>query len=152
MRFGAHLSSEERKRSSLPARVMVRSALRMNAIVHEIIPRSVFAALDTRFVKPRPKPGEIELPFDELRASVNLVLAAALIASATSMKLPLSTTYVTFMVAMGSSLSDRAWDRESAVYRISGALRPRVRGNTIAGKGRPEASLFCLRHPGGNPT
>ncbi len=127
IRTSVNLSSatrggKEQFGSSLPARVMVRSALRMNAIVHEIIPRSVFAALDTRFVKPRPKPGEIELPFDELRASVNLVLAAALIASATSMKLPLSTTYVTFMVAMGSSLSDRAWDRESAVYRISGVL------------------------------
>lgn len=127
IRTSVNLSSatrggKEQFGSSLPARIMVRSALRVNEVIHEIIPRSVFAALDTRFVKPRLKPGEIELPFDELRASVNLVLAAALIASATSMKLPLSTTYVTFMVAMGSSLSDRAWDRESAVYRISGVL------------------------------
>lgn len=127
IRTAVNLSSatrggKEQFGSSLPARVMVRSALRMNDVFHQIIPKSVFAALDTRFVKPRPKPGQIELPFDELRASVNLVLAAALIASATSMKLPLSTTYVTFMVAMGSSLSDRAWDRESAVYRISGVI------------------------------
>ena len=127
IRTSVNLSSatrggKEQFGSSLPARVMVRSALRTNAVIHQIIPRSVFAAIDTRFVKPRPKPGEAELPFDELRASVNLVLAAALIASATALKLPLSTTYVTFMVAMGSSLSDRAWDRESAVYRISGVL------------------------------
>ena len=63
-----------------------------------------------------------ELPFDELRASINLVVASILIASATSLKLPLSTTYVTFMVAMGSSFADGAWDRESAVYRVSGVI------------------------------
>lgn len=57
-----------------------------------------------------------------MRASINLVLSSILIASATSLKLPLSTTYVTFMVAMGSSFADGAWDRESAVYRISGVL------------------------------
>ena len=60
--------------------------------------------------------------FDLVRASVNLVLASLLIAVGTSLKLPLSTTYVTFMVAMGTSLSDRAWGRESAVYRITGVL------------------------------
>lgn len=108
--------------SSLPARVMVRGALRFNDVVHQILPSSIFDALGTRFEKPKLKKGEVELPFDEVRASVNLVLAAALIASATSLKLPLSTTYVTFMVAMGSSLADGAWDRESAVYRISGVL------------------------------
>lgn len=78
--------------------------------------------IDSRFEKPRLKKGEIALPFDEVRASVNLVLASILIAVATSMKLPLSTTYVTFMVAMGSSLADGAWDRETAVYRISGVM------------------------------
>ena len=57
-----------------------------------------------------------------IRASVNLVLAGLLIALGTSLKLPLSTTYVTFMVAMGSSLADRAWSRDSAVYRITGVL------------------------------
>ena len=66
--------------------------------------------------------GEIPLPFDYVRASINLIVSAILIASATSLKLPLSTTYVTFMVAMGSSFADGAWDRESAVYRISGVL------------------------------
>jgi Na+/phosphate symporter len=60
--------------------------------------------------------------FDMIRASVNLVVASALIALGTSLKLPLSTTYVTFMVAMGTSLSDRAWGRESAVYRVTGVF------------------------------
>lgn len=108
--------------SSLPARIVVRSAIRFNNLAHQIIPASVIKSLATRFEKKKLAPGEVELPFDEIRASVNLVLAAALIASATSLKLPLSTTYVTFMVAMGSSLADGAWDRESAVYRISGVL------------------------------
>ena len=60
--------------------------------------------------------------FDLVRASVNLMLASLLIAAGTSLKLPLSTTYVTFMVAMGTSLADKAWGRDSAVYRISGVL------------------------------
>lgn len=60
--------------------------------------------------------------FDLIRASVNLVLASLLIALGTSLKLPLSTTYVTFMVAMGTSLADRAWGRDSAVYRITGVI------------------------------
>ena len=66
--------------------------------------------------------GDRKPPFDMLRASVNLMVASALIALATSMTLPLSTTYVTFMVAMGSSFSDQAWGRESAVYRVTGVL------------------------------
>lgn len=60
--------------------------------------------------------------FDLLRASVNLIVASAVVSFATSLKLPLSTTYVTFMVAMGTSLSDQAWGRESAVYRVTGVL------------------------------
>src|SRR5690606_19177483 len=66
--------------------------------------------------------GENSPAFDLVRASSNLIIASILIAWATSMKLPLSTTYVTFMVAMGSSLADRAWGRESAVYRVAGVL------------------------------
>ena len=61
--------------------------------------------------------------FDLVRASVNLVLAGLLIALGTSLKLPLSTTYVTFMVAMGTSLADRAWGRDSAVFRITGCAQ-----------------------------
>ena len=67
--------------------------------------------------------GHKEKPsFDLVRAAVNLMVASAVVSFATSLKLPLSTTYVTFMVAMGTSLSDKAWDRESAVYRISGVV------------------------------
>ena len=70
-----------------------------------------------------PKHKTYELPaFDMIRASINLVVAGVLISIATSMKLPLSTTYVTFMVAMGTSLADRAWGRESAVYRVAGVI------------------------------
>ena len=65
---------------------------------------------------------ESDAAYDLLRASVNLVMASLLIALGTSLKLPLSTTFVTFMVAMGSSLADRAWSRESAVFRITGVL------------------------------
>ena len=108
--------------SSLPARVLVRTSLHASSMIQQFLPASFLRGLGSRYVARRYKPGEMELPFDEIRATVNLVLAAALIASATSLKLPLSTTYVTFMVAMGSSLADGAWDRESAVYRVSGVL------------------------------
>ena len=76
--------------------------------------------VESRFEKP--KNYDTSVAFDLVRASVNLLVSAVLIAYATSLKLPLSTTYVTFMVAMGSSLADRAWGRESAVYRVAGVL------------------------------
>jgi phosphate/sulfate permease len=114
--------SKEQFGSTPPARITVRAALRFSDLVHQFIPQTVFDGLATRFEPKETDPSEPQLPFDEVRASVNLVLAAALIASATSLKLPLSTTYVTFMVAMGSSLADGAWDRESAVYRVSGVF------------------------------
>ena len=113
---------QEQFGSSLPGRVIVRSALRFGTLVNQFMPAAIRKGIDSRMVKPQPVKGEIALPFDYVRASVNLVVAAILIASATSLKLPLSTTYVTFMVAMGSSFADGAWDRESAVYRISGVL------------------------------
>ena len=113
---------QEQFGSSLPGRVIVRSALRFGTLVNQFMPAAIRKGIDSRMVKHQPVKGEIALPFDYVRASVNLVVAAILIASATSLKLPLSTTYVTFMVAMGSSFADGAWDRESAVYRISGVL------------------------------
>ena len=113
---------QEQFGSSLPGRVIVRSALRFGTLVNQFMPAAIRKGIDSRMVKPQPVKGEIALPFDYVRASVNLVVAAILIASGTSLKLPLSTTYVTFMVAMGSSFADGAWDRESAVYRISGVL------------------------------
>ncbi len=115
-------NDKEQFGSSVTGRVMVRSALGINKIINQILPRSVLNLIDSRMEKPLLKKGEVPLPFDQVRASVNLVLASILIATATTLKLPLSTTYVTFMVAMGSSLADGAWDRETAVYRISGVM------------------------------
>ena len=108
------------------AKAMVRSSVNFSKVFDKFIPESVSANIDARFDNKT-----IELPrdksftppmFDLVRASVNLVVASILISIGTSFKLPLSTTYVTFMVAMGTSLADRAWDRESAVYRVSGVI------------------------------
>ncbi|MBE0655610.1 MAG: phosphate permease, partial [Bacteroidales bacterium] len=94
--------------------------------MRRFIPEKFQDALDKRFDQSVLNKGDRKnqeiLAFDLVRASVNLVVASILISMGTSLKLPLSTTYVTFMVAMGTSLSDRAWGRESAVYRITGVL------------------------------
>ena len=108
--------------SSLPARVIVRLGVTFGYLLQRILPGFLLRAIERRMEKPAPVKGEVPLPFDQVRASVNLVVASILIASATALKLPLSTTYVTFMVAMGSSFADGAWDRESAVYRVSGVI------------------------------
>ncbi len=113
---------QEQFGSCLPARVIVRASLRFGSVLRQIIPGGVLSTIDRRMEPVPPEPGKPQLPFDYVRASINLVVSASLIAMATSLKLPLSTTYVTFMVAMGSSFADGAWDRESAVYRISGVL------------------------------
>jgi phosphate/sulfate permease len=108
------------------SRVTVRAAMVINTGIRYIIPKPAIAFIDSKFTKPviaLPKDKTYELPaFDLVRAAVNLIVAGILISIATSMKLPLSTTYVTFMVAMGTSLADRAWGRESAVYRVAGVL------------------------------
>lgn len=108
--------------SSLAGRLIVRAAMHAGALVNQFVPGAVRSRINARFAPKLPDPNEEPLPFDYVRASINLMVSAALIASATSLKLPLSTTYVTFMVAMGSSFADRAWDRESAVYRVTGVL------------------------------
>jgi phosphate/sulfate permease len=108
------------------SRLCVRASMGINKGISFLLPKSTLAFVDTKFQKPviaLPKDKTYELPaFDMVRASVNLIVAGILISIATSMKLPLSTTYVTFMVAMGTSLADRAWGRESAVYRVAGVL------------------------------
>jgi phosphate/sulfate permease len=108
------------------SRVVVRFSMYINSGINYVIPLKTQEYINSKFEKPiikLPKDKTYEMPaFDMVRASVNLVMASALISIATSMKLPLSTTYVTFMVAMGSSLADRAWGRESAVYRVAGVL------------------------------
>ena len=111
----------ERFGSTSVSRALVRSARTLNKRLTAIMPDSVNRFIDSRF-KPSKAERKNKASFDLIRASVNLTVAALLISTATSFKLPLSTTYVTFMVAMGSSLSDRAWGRESAVYRITGVL------------------------------
>ncbi len=108
------------------SRIVVRTAMGINAGISYVVPKSTLEFVDSKFQKPvieLPKDKTYEMPaFDLVRASVNLIVAGILISIATSMKLPLSTTYVTFMVAMGTSLADRAWGRESAVYRVAGVI------------------------------
>ncbi|MCI6864117.1 inorganic phosphate transporter [Anaerobiospirillum succiniciproducens] len=108
--------------ASTPGRMVTRFGLGVARAIKQFLPNFLLAFIGRRYVKAPVVKGEIQLPFDYVRASVNLVLASILIASATSLKLPLSTTYVTFMVAMGTSFADGAWSRESAVYRISGVI------------------------------
>ena len=108
------------------SRVVVRFSMFLNSGINYIIPSKTKNYINSKFEKPvvkLTKDKTFEMPaFDLVRASVNLIMASILISIATSMKLPLSTTYVTFMVAMGTSLADRAWGRESAVYRVAGVL------------------------------
>lgn len=112
----------ERFGSSLFSRSIVRVALNANSWYEDHMPESFQRAINKRFIPLRPSEKTGAAHFDLIRAAVNLTVASILIASATSLKLPLSTTYVTFMVAMGSSLADKAWGRESAVYRITGVV------------------------------
>jgi len=111
----------ERFASTGASRSLVRSAININKFVAAVTPKKVSDFIESRF-KPLSEKESNNAAFDLIRASVILTVSALLISLGTSLKLPLSTTYVTFMVAMGSSLADRAWGRESAVYRISGVL------------------------------
>ena len=108
------------------SRLVVRASMGINTGITYIFPAKTIAFVNSKFQKPvieLTKDKTYELPaFDMVRASVNLIVAGILISIATSLKLPLSTTYVTFMVAMGTSLADRAWGRESAVYRVAGVI------------------------------
>ncbi len=116
-------SSEERFQPTVVSRAVVRSAMNMNNTVSKIFPKSFIDWVNKQFEPIKLNLKEDEIPaFDLVRASVNLVVASVLIAFGTSLKLPLSTTYVTFMVAMGTSLADNAWGRESAVYRVAGVI------------------------------
>lgn len=105
--------------TSSVARNIVRASTKMIDAVSRNTPDGVKKWIGKRFA---PLEEREDVAFDLVRASVNLVLAGLLIAVGTSLKLPLSTTYVTFMVGMGSSLADRAWSRESAVYRVTGVV------------------------------
>lgn len=119
--------AQEKFEPNLLSRVIVRGSTQAVAFVESILPKSFLEKISKRFEKPVitiSGDKTVELPaFDNIRASINLTVAGILIATATTMQLPLSTTYVTFMVAMGTSLADRAWGRESAVYRVAGVLK-----------------------------
>jgi len=116
----------ERFGSSALSRIIVRMFLSIHNGFNRFIPRALKRLISNRTESSAYRPTERRdgtfSSFDLIRASVNLIVASAVISFATSLKLPLSTTYVTFMVSMGTSLSDRAWGRESAVYRITGVL------------------------------
>ena len=112
----------ERFGSTALSRAIVRGAVNFNKKFVKYVPERAQRFIERRFEPMAISETEDKAPFDLIRATVNLSVASILIASATSLRLPLSTTYVTFMVAMGSSLADRAWGRESAVYRITGVL------------------------------
>ncbi|MDR0954622.1 MAG: inorganic phosphate transporter [Rikenellaceae bacterium] len=111
----------ERFGSTSVSRGIVRFALNVNRNISKGLPKSLQRSINKRF-RPLTARERTDASFDLIRATVNLTVASLLIALGTSLKLPLSTTYVTFMVGMGSSLADRAWGRESAVYRITGVL------------------------------
>ena len=118
--------TKERFKPNFLSRGLVRLSVNFSNITSKLLPQSSKDIIESRFEKPAIQLSSnksIELPaFDMIRAAVNMMVAAILISIATSFKLPLSTTYVTFMVAMGTSLADRAWGSESAVYRVAGVL------------------------------
>jgi phosphate/sulfate permease len=114
--------SEELFGTNPVARAIVRWTHSVSETMVSVVPAPVRRWINARFDDSKLHLEGDGAAFDLIRASVNLMLASLLIAGGTSLKLPLSTTYVTFMVAMGSSLADRAWGRESAVYRITGVL------------------------------
>lgn len=137
--------------SSRIGRSLVRGALNTFNWVSERTPRKVKAWVASRMDSTKAQPEE-GAAFDLVRGSVNLMLASMLIAWGTSMKLPLSTTFVTFMVAMGTSLADRAWGRESAVFRITGVISVIGGWFITAGVAFIGAGIVvCLMHKGGVP-
>lgn len=122
--LGRQEDGSERFTPNVLAQGIVRGSRFLGLYMQKLLPASFWEKADQNFepVQEEKIEGEAPAAFDLIRASVNLTTASMLIALATSWKLPLSTTYVSFMVAMGTSLADRAWGRDSAVYRVSGVL------------------------------
>ena len=119
--------THEKFKPNLFSRGIVNVFFRSSSLLSSIMPKALWEKIEESFDRKDTliinKDQSVDAPaFDMIRASVNLMVAGILISVATAMKLPLSTTYVTFMVAMGTSLADRAWGRESAVYRVAGVL------------------------------
>jgi phosphate/sulfate permease len=126
VRLGRQDEGYERFESTFLSQAIVRLVASVFESTTKIVPaparRWIAHRFDRSAFRPAPAPDGTVPSFDLVRAAVNLMVASALISLATSYKLPLSTTYVTFMVAMGTSLSDQAWGRDSAVYRVTGVL------------------------------
>lgn len=135
--------SDEMFGTSRAARSIVRATQECGRFLVRYLPKGMMQRIDSRFNKE-----EVVLKdgaaFDMVRAAVNLVLASVLIVIGTNFKLPLSTTYVTFMVAMGTSLADRAWSRESAVFRVTGVLSVIGGWFVTAGVAFATCALVCL--------
>ena len=135
--------SDEMFGTSRAARSIVRATQECGQFLVRYLPKGMMQRIDSRFNKE-----EVVLKdgaaFDMVRAAVNLVLASVLIVIGTNFKLPLSTTYVTFMVAMGTSLADRAWSRESAVFRVTGVLSVIGGWFITAGVAFATCALVCL--------
>lgn len=129
--------------TSRAARSIVRATQDTGGALGRFVPRGLRVWVDSRFRKE-----DVILAdgaaFDVVRAAVNLVIASMLITLGTNYKLPLSTTYVTFMVAMGSSLADRAWSRESAVFRVTGVISVIGGWFITAGVAFGAAAIVCL--------
>ncbi len=126
--LGRQEEGDERFKPNIVSRSLVGGALWVGRKMEMVMPKSWALLLSNRFEKEKSEiAAQDAASFDLIRASINLIVASALIAYGTSNKLPLSTTFVTFMVAMGSSFADQAWGRESAVYRVAGVI------NVIAG-------------------
>jgi phosphate/sulfate permease len=126
--LGRQDEGDEKFKPNIVSRGLVGGAIWIGRKMELVMPKAWAEALSYRYQQDKIKTvAEDEASFDLIRASINLIVSSALIAYGTSQKLPLSTTFVTFMVAMGSSFADQAWGRESAVYRVAGVI------NVIAG-------------------
>lgn len=137
VKLGSQDETDEKFSSNMLSRKIVKNSMFIAQKLDKIIPLSISNKINAQFI-PIVHADDADAPaFDLVRASVNLTLASMLIALGTSYKLPLSTTYVTFMVAMGTSLADRAWGRESATYRIAGVI------NVIGGWLITAVVAFC---------
>ncbi len=130
--LGRQEEGDEKFKPNFVSRTLVGGAMLIGKGIQQIVPERISKLLSVRFEKESLDQEKItndpdKPSFDLIRASINLIVSSALIAYGTSQKLPLSTTFVTFMVAMGTSFADQAWGRESAVYRVAGVM------NVIAG-------------------
>lgn len=146
--LGNQNSGDELFKATRFSRFLVGQSIGLLGSVRKALPKTVVKGINNRFEKPRFTLNKIEEhdqpAFDLLRASVNLMVASILIAYATSLKLPLSTTYVSFMVAMGASLADRAWSSDTAVYRVAGVINVVVGWVLTAVIAFLSAAIFAL--------